>query len=283
MDIKMKMKSVFIASIITISLSSCSRDYDENLKIVYQHNDGSYNQIYTMDEDGTNVKQLTNTLANNTAPSWSADGENIVFASDRDGSNKIYIMNSDGTGVYKLSDQLVYSPTWSPDGSKISFYYTDGDFEVYIINSDGSGLTNVTNNGVSDSLSSWFPDSYRLAFLQANNIYTMTYTGTEVTQITTTGSVSSIAVSPYGNKFAYEYINAIWVMNSDGTNPVNLTSSYVSQAQRASWSPSGESIVFASNSFPREISVIKSDGTGYRQLTSDSFDDDYPCFQGKPK
>ncbi len=277
------MKIIHISAIITILLLSCSRDYDENLKIVYQHNDGSYNQIYTMDEDGTNVKQLTNTLANNTAPSWSADDEKIVFASNRDGSSKIYIMNSDGSGVYKLSDQLVYSPTWSPDGSKISFYYTDGDFELYIINSDGSGLTNVTNNGVIDSLSSWFPDSYRLAFLQENNIYTMTYTGTELTQITTTGSVSSISVSPYGNKFAYEYINAIWVMNSDGTNPVNLTSSYVSQAQRASWSPSGESIVFASNSFPREISVINSDGTGYRQLTSDSFDDDYPCFQGKPK
>jgi Tol biopolymer transport system component len=280
---EIKMKIIHISAIITILLLSCSRDYDENLKIVYQHNDGSYNQIYTMDEDGTNVKQLTNTLANNTAPSWSADDEKIVFASNRDGSSKIYIMNSDGSGVYKLSDQLVYSPTWSPDGSKISFYYTDGDFELYIINSDGSGLTNVTNNGVIDSLSSWFPDSYRLAFLQENNIYTMTYTGTELTQITTTGSVSSISVSPYGNKFAYEYINAIWVMNSDGTNPVNLTSSYVSQAQRASWSPSGESIVFASNSFPREISVINSDGTGYRQLTSDSFDDDYPCFQGKPK
>jgi hypothetical protein len=41
--------------------------------------------------------------------------------------------------------------------------------------------------------------------------------------------------------------------------------------------------VFAAKSYPREISVINSDGTGYRQLTADSFDDDYPCFQGKPK
>lgn len=281
----MENKSVFTALILALFLSSCTRDYDEKLKIVYQHNDGTYNQIRVMDEDGTNVKQLTNTSSNNLSPSWAADGERIVFTSDRDGSGKIYIMNSDGSGVYKLSDhQPAYSPNWSPDGNKIAFYGNDGDFEVYIINADGSGLTNVTNNAIiADSLSSWFPDSYRLAFLRDNNIYTMTYTGTELTQITTTGSVNSIAVSPYGNKFAYEYSNAIWVMNADGTNPVNLTSSYVSPAWRASWSPSGESIVFAAKSSPREISVINSDGTGYRQLTSDSFDDDYPCFQGKPK
>jgi TolB protein len=64
-----------------------------------------------MDDDGSNVKQLTNTLSNNNSPSWSADSRRIVFTSDRDGSAKIYIMNTDGSGVYKLSDQLAYSPT----------------------------------------------------------------------------------------------------------------------------------------------------------------------------
>jgi Tol biopolymer transport system component len=144
-------------------------------------------------------------------------------------------------------------------------------------------LTNVTNNAFADSISSWYPDSYRMAFLQANDIYTMAYTGTGITQITFLGTISSVAVSPDGSKFTYENSNAIWVMNSDGTNPVNLTSSYVAQAQRSSWSPSGGRIVFASSSYPREISIINSDGTGFIQLTSDGFDDDYPCFQGKPK
>ncbi len=237
-----------------------------------------------MDDDGSGVKQLTNTSSNNQTPSWSADGEHILFASDRDSPFKMYIMNSDGTGVTKLSDQLIYYPTWSPDGTRIAFYYSDGgDLEIFVINSDGTGPTQITNNALTDIFPSWFPDSSRIAFIQANDIWTMNPDGTGLAQVTSIANVNSISVSPDGSRMAYEYLNAIWTVNSDGTGAVNISSSYTATACRPSWSPSGDMIVFATGTLPREICIINSDGTGFRYLTSDSMDDDSPCFQGKPR
>jgi len=281
----MKKKSVFTGLILALLLSSCTRDYDENLTIVYHHNDGAYTQIMIMDDDGTNVKQLTNTLSNNSAASWASDGDRILFISAREGPLRMFIMNSDGTGVVRVSSLAAFFPTWSPDGNIISYYHNvDGDQELYLINPDGTGVTQLTiNSPIVDMYPSWFPDSDRIAFLRDGDIYTILKNGTGINQVTFTTGVSSLAVSPDGNRIAYEYSNAIWVMNSDGTGAVNLTSAYTSIAWRPSWSPSGDRIVFASGNSPREICIINSNGTAFRQLTSDSLDDDSPCFQGKPR
>ena len=39
------------------------------------------------------------------------------------------------------------SPSWSPDGNKITFYSNrDGNSEIYVMNADGTGQTRLTNN-----------------------------------------------------------------------------------------------------------------------------------------
>jgi len=43
-------------------------------------------------------------VAVNSDPSWSPDGKQIIFASDRDGNTNIYAMNADGTEVRRLTD-----------------------------------------------------------------------------------------------------------------------------------------------------------------------------------
>ncbi|MCH8286841.1 PD40 domain-containing protein [candidate division KSB1 bacterium] len=54
-------------------------------------------EIYVMDADGSNIKRLTNSLRHDGSPSWSPDGSQIIFESDRNGSFEIYIMNADGS------------------------------------------------------------------------------------------------------------------------------------------------------------------------------------------
>jgi Tol biopolymer transport system component len=90
--------------------------------------------IYTMNTDGTGLKQLTSRpkpqcrCQLNDWPSWSPDGTKIAFSSDRSGIEtnnfEIYTMNSaDGSGLERLTfnQNLDIEPTWSPDGRKIVF------------------------------------------------------------------------------------------------------------------------------------------------------------------
>jgi TolB protein len=266
--------------ILSISLSSCQRQYDESLQIVYRREfPGSIKQIMIMDEDGSNQHQITYTT-NNDNPSWSADTEKIVFSYN----NFLHTMNPDGTGLEQVNAYISFYPTWSPDGQKIVFYSNafTADQEVYSINPDGTGLINLTNNAAADLFPSWFPDGKKIAFLRTNDIYSMNSDGTNQNQITFTAGKVSVSVSPDGSRFAYESGSHIWVVNSDGTNPVNLTLPYTT-ANRASWSPSGEKIVFATATYPREICVINADGSGFIQLTSNGDDEDTPCFIGKPR
>ena len=48
-------------------------------------------EIYVMDEDGGNIKNITNNPAMDAEASWSPDGKNMVFVSDRSGNHDIYI------------------------------------------------------------------------------------------------------------------------------------------------------------------------------------------------
>jgi dipeptidyl aminopeptidase/acylaminoacyl peptidase len=54
-------------------------------------------EIFTMNADGSDVRQLTANAAADTRPDWSPDGTKIVFESNRDGNSEIYVMNADVT------------------------------------------------------------------------------------------------------------------------------------------------------------------------------------------
>ena len=64
--------------------------------------DGDF-EIFVMDADGSNVRQLTNNSFFDAIPSWSPDGTNIVFQSDRDGDSEVFVMDADGSNVRQLT------------------------------------------------------------------------------------------------------------------------------------------------------------------------------------
>jgi Tol biopolymer transport system component len=241
--------------------------------------------------DGSDLSNLTETPADESAFDWSPDGSQIVFQSDRGGNYDLYVMDADGANVRQLTrtgnvDEV--EPAWSPDGETIACLCGPKDAnmgDICIMNADGSGQTNLTEDDPDITEFAWSPDGSRLAFgmpLWPEEIWMMDADGSDRQNLTNDpADDGGLAFSPDGTMIAFSSDRAgkkkqIFLMRADGSHVVQLTDNGLANF-RPGWSPDGSWIVFisavSSGEFDSEIYVVRIDGSGLTNLTSDPAQD----------
>jgi Tol biopolymer transport system component len=148
-------------------------------------------ELWTMNEDGSGKKRITNTEGYDGGAVFSRDGTKMVWrAYHPDTPEKkaayqallkqnlttpmkmeLWLANADGSNAKQITNYgcASFAPTFTPDGKKILFASNKAKcdsslFELYLINLDGSGLEQVTDYGKFTSFPEFSPDGKKLIF-----------------------------------------------------------------------------------------------------------------------
>ncbi|MCI0350335.1 MAG: hypothetical protein L0Z53_13000, partial [Acidobacteriales bacterium] len=253
-------------------------------------------EIYLLDIHRGLSSNLTKHRAADCCPSWSPDGQNIAFASNRAGSWDFYVMKLNGDDVQRLPilNTSGRKPTWSPDGRHIAYAVQDHVWRsvVYVTDVSGSATYRLTQNG-NDSSPSWSPDGQQIAFasqLDGNtHIYRIGPDGKHQQRLSD-GNLSAYVYydmptwSPDGRFIAFVTWTSdggweVAVMDADGGHPRVLTHNEAFDGYPA-WSPDGGQIAFLSNRDGTfEIYLMDANGNHQRRITRNEWAEFFPTWR----
>jgi Tol biopolymer transport system component len=227
--------------------------------------------LYTIRTDGTD-ERLVFRSRQPRQPAWSPDGSRLAFSFQKDSqqveshdkSGKLYrsmtyfwrtaVVGVDGTGFTELptnSDQS-FSPTWSPDGTRVAFAGNQG-----LVVSGWDGFYRELTHGAWHQSPAWSPDGKSIAFsIKRDNHFDLFLRAVgpdlaaEQTALTTNKGLDLAALTSQP-------------MYADG--PISSVS--------PTWSPDGQYLAFLTNRDGRwEIYVMKPDGSEQRPLFGAALD-----------
>ena len=243
--------------------------------------------IYIIDDNGENLRQLTDHLAHDSYPAWLPDGRHIAFCSNRDGASRIFTMDLAGKNIKRIVEAIGRAAV-SPNGRWIAL---TSEGILLLVDIDGLQQREIHWEGPQGitGMAAWSPDGKRLAFTiripgmrnipgVPNDIYVVDINGENLQQLTAhPASDRHPAWSPDRQWIAFQSErdggNAVYLMEADGANPKRLAN-----GRRPEWSPDGQQIAFVSR---REgiggIFIMDRDGENIRLLVEDG---DHPAWFG---
>jgi Tol biopolymer transport system component len=208
---------------------------------------------------------------------WSTDGEKIIYSDFNNTRHcwQLYRINSDGSSksIIYSSDAHNNYPAYSQDG-RLAYWY-NGFYHIHEIWIDGASFFGKA--WCEQTRPAWSPDNKYLVIsiwdsTSQGALYKVSLSDTtSLPLIQGSGNNPEIfhspIYSPDGSKIAFVkwgpgLSGEIWIMNSDGTNPLRLTSGH--RDWYLAWSPDGQKIAFERDS---KIYIMNSDGSDITQVT----------------
>ncbi len=250
-------------------------------KIAYVSQQGAARELFVMDYDGFESRQLTADGFLNLMPHWSPDRRFLVFTAYRNRNTQEIDMIELATGKrWTLVSQggLNITPALSPDGHFLAYSSShQGNAELYRMDTRTKAVHRLTTNAGGDLSPSWSPSGRELVFASDRSggpqLFLLSADGSNVRRLTFDGDYNAApAWSPRGNWIAYvcrtpkkEY--KLCLITPDGQKRVQLTAG-PGVDDSPSWSPDGRHLVFSSTADGKsQIYMINADGKDLERIT----------------
>ncbi len=245
-------------------------------------------ELYIMDYDGYNPRQVTVNGSLNILPAWSPDGRTLAYVSYRQGSPMVFLASiyegkSSANVTGEKGNSQAFAPSFSPDGKKIAFASSrSGNMEVWVVNRDGTGAKNLTQNGSADTAPCWSPTGQQIAFtsnrLGTPQIFVMdSETGLNVTRLTKVGNYNDAPAwnpSKEWSEIAYtsRLEGSFQVAIVDlGTGQVRQITEGRGSCEYPTWAPNGRHIAFScSRGGTWQVALSDRDGRTVQALAAGS-------------
>jgi len=234
-------------------------------------------RLAIMDQDGFNVRPLTDGKDLVLTPRFSPSSNEITYMSFGNAEPRVYLMNIDTRQREIVGEfpNMSFSPRFSPDGQRVIMSLQDGgNSNIFELDLRSRNLRQLTNVPAINTAPSYSPDGGQIVFESdrggTQQIYVMGAGGSGQNRISFgSGRYSTPVWSPDGKYIAFTKQAggkfSIGVMRPDGSGERILTEGFHNEGP--TWAPNSRVLMFfrdspGENGGPRLFSV---DITGYNE------------------
>ncbi|MGO9121852.1 MAG: Tol-Pal system beta propeller repeat protein TolB [Desulfomonilaceae bacterium] len=244
-------------------------------------------EIFAMDVDGGDLRQVTSTGTINMSPKWAPDGRSILFTSYLNHNPDLWSLDLESMDLRPVSNRpgINAAARFSPSGDAVALSLSfNGVPNIFTITPEGHIINRLTNSRGNDISPTWSPDGTALAYVsdQAGTpqIYIIPSKGGQPRRLTFAGNYNTDPDwSPTGDLTAFtariDGKFQICTIKTDGTNYRVLTKQGANQDP--AWSPDGRMIAFSSTRDGRRL-IYLMDSRGEIQVPISSISGKAPAW-----